>query len=132
MCLLIPFLGISSVQSQILPEEIQFIRQGAQRLIFDEEQSITMAKLEPKILLVSQQCPPYGETQPEIQINQDKLNIKSEGNVQTNIWFGGFNAFISYTIDLESSSGNGGFGFEFSDADGKEGLLSKYYLKTIY
>ncbi len=48
LCLLISFLGISSVQSQILPEEIQFKRQGAQRLIFDEEQSITMAKLEPK------------------------------------------------------------------------------------
>ena len=48
LCLLIPFLGISSVQSQILPEEIQFIRQGAQRLIFDEEQSITMANLSKK------------------------------------------------------------------------------------
>ena len=81
LCLLIPFLGISSVQSQILPEEIQFIRQGAQRLIFDEEQSITMAKLEPKNIIGLSTMHPqkhYGETQPEIQINQDKLNIKSE------------------------------------------------------
>ena len=56
--LLISFLGIpSSVQSQISPEEIQFIRQGVQRLIFDEEQSITMAKIEPKNIIINNATP---------------------------------------------------------------------------
>ena len=126
---LISFLGISSsVQSQISPEEIQFIRQGVQRLIFDEEQSITMAKLEPKNIVGLSTMHPqkhYGETHPEIQLNQDKLKIKSEGKIQTNIWFGGFNPFVSYTIDIESSNGNGGFGIEFSDAEGKERFIVK-------
>ncbi len=129
----IPFLGISlSVQSQITPEEIQFSRQGVQRLIFDEKQSITMAKLEPKnIIGLSTMHPQKNEheIQPEIEIYQDQLKIKSEGIIQTKFWFGGFNPFVSYTLDLESSSGNGGFGFEFSDREGKERFIVKILFK---
>ena len=130
--LLVCFLGVSSVQSQISPNKIQFTRQGVQRLIFDEKQSITMAKLEPKNIIGLSTMHPqkvYSERQPEIQIVQDKLIIKSEGNTQTNFWFGGFNPFVSYSTNLESSLGDGEFGFEFSDADGKERFIVKILFK---
>ena len=130
--LLVCFLGVSSVQSQISPNKIQFTRQGVQRLIFDEKQSITMAKLEPKNIIGLSTMHPqkvYSERQPEIQIVQDKLIIKSEGNTQTNFWFGGFNPIVSYNINLESSLGDGEFGFEFSDAEGKERFIVKILFK---
>ncbi len=39
---------------------------------------------------------------------------------QTGIWFGGFNPFATYSIDLVSSIGKGEVGFEFSDANKTE------------
>ena len=41
----------NSTQGQLTPENIKFTRQGVQRMIFDEDQSITISKLNPKILL---------------------------------------------------------------------------------
>ena len=51
-----------------------------------------------------------------IELNQDKLIVKSKVKTQTKIWLGGFNPFMSYTLDIESSNGNGAIGFDFSDA----------------
>ncbi len=111
------------VQGQTSPEDINFVRQGVQRLIFDEDQSIPLATLEPgKIIGLPVMYPirHYSEEQSEVFISDDKLAIKSERETQTGIWFGGFNPFATYTIDLASCSGEGDIGFEFSDAEKKE------------
>ncbi|MDH5603782.1 MAG: hypothetical protein OEY51_07580, partial [Cyclobacteriaceae bacterium] len=61
----------------------------------------------------------YSEEQSNIVIEADKLIVHSKGKTQTAIWFGGFNPFATYSIDLASATGTGEIGFEFSGA-GKE------------
>ena len=111
------------VQGQTSPDDIKFVRQGVRRLIFDEDQSIPLASLEPgKIIGLSSMHPirHYLDEQSEIFISDDKLVIQSERETQTGIWFGGFNPFATYTIDLAACSGEGDIGFEFSDAEKTE------------
>jgi hypothetical protein len=114
------------VQGQISPEDINFVRQGVRRLIFDEEQSIPLARLEPgKIIGLPVMYPirHYSEEQSEVYISDDKLAIQSERETQTGIWFGGFNPFATYTIDLASCIGEGDIGFEFSDNEKTEQFI---------
>ena len=112
-----------AVLSQTSPDKINFVRQGAVRMLFDEDQSIPLARLAPeKIIGFSAMYPTthYSEEHSDIMISEDKLVIQSKQETQTGIWFGGFNPFATYSIDLDSCSGNGEVGFEFSDATKKE------------
>lgn len=114
--------------SQTSPDKINFVRQGVQRMIFDEDQSIPLASLEPgKIIGFSAMYPSkhYADEHANILISEGKLLIQSKQETQTGIWFGGFNPFASYSIDLDSCSGNGEIGFEFSDADKQEQFFIK-------
>ena len=114
------------VQGQISPEDINFVRQGVRRLTFDEEQSIPLARLEPgKIIGLPVMYPirHYSEEQSEVYISDDKLAIQSERETKTGIWFGGFNPFATYTIDLASCTGEGDIGFEFSDNEKTEQFI---------
>lgn len=120
------FLFFSSntwIQSQTLPDHITFVRQGVQRMLFDEEQSIRLAKLDPKKTIgISAMHPAthYFKNESNIAIKNSKLIVESALNTQTSIWFGGFNPFATYTIDLNSLIGEGDIGFEFSEASKKE------------
>ncbi len=112
-----------ALQGQPTPDKLKFVRQGVRRMIFDEDQSIPLASLEPgKIIGLSVMHPVshYLDTPSKISISEDQLLIQSEGESQTGIWFGGFNPFATYTIDLSSCVGEGEIGFEFSDADREE------------
>ena len=113
---------------QASPDKIKFVRQGVQRMIFDEDQSIPLASLQPdKIIGLASMHPTrhYAEANSNVSLREDKLVIQSELETQTGIWFGGFNPFASYTIDLASCSGEGEIGFEFSDADKLEQVFIK-------
>lgn len=108
------------VQGQISPDEIKFVRQGVRRLIFEEDQSIPLASLDPgKIIGLPVMYPigHYADEPSEIFVSDDKLVIQSEGETRTGIWFGGFNPFATYTIDLASCAGEGDIGFEFSNSE---------------
>lgn len=114
--------------SQTSPDKINFVRQGVQRMIFDEDQSIPLASLKPeKIIGFSVMHPTkhYSEEHSDIIISEDKLVIQSKKETQTAIWFGGFNPFATYSINLDSCSGNGEIGFEFADASKKEQFFIK-------
>jgi len=100
------------LHGQTSPDEIKFVRQGVRRLIFDEDQSIPLASLEPgKIIGLPVMYPisHYSDEQAEVFISNE-----------TGIWFGGFNPFATYSIDLASCAGEGDIGFEFSDAERTE------------
>jgi hypothetical protein len=121
---------VTSMQFEALgqssPDQLNFVRQGVRRMIFDEDQSIPLASLNPnKIIGFSAMHPTthYSEEQAEVNIIDKKLVIKSKKETQTNIWFGGFNSFATYTINLDSSHGNGEVGFEFSDGNKKEQFI---------
>jgi len=108
-----------ATQAQTAPDAIQFVRQGVRRLVFDQEQSIPLAALKPtKIIRISAMYPIEHklDRQASVTTQGNELVIQSEPETQTSIWFGGFNPFATYTLDLASSVGQGEIGFVFSDA----------------
>jgi len=107
------------VRSQVSPEKIKFVRQGVKRMIFDENQSISLASLEPKKIIGFSTMHPtkhHNETHSEVNIRDGNLVIQSEKETKTSIWFGGFNPFATYLIDLQSCIGNGEIGYFFTDS----------------
>ena len=125
--LLLTTLG-NVAQSQTSPDEIKFVRQGVQRMIFDEEQSIHLAGIQPEKIVGFSAMHPishYADMHSNVFVSDDRLLIQSRKESQTAIWFGGFNPFATYCIDLASCSGEGEIGFEFSDANKKEQFFIK-------
>lgn len=111
------------VQSQISPDKIKFVRQGVRRFIFDSDQSILLASLRPEEVIGMSAMYPvrhYQDEHDKVKVTNSMLSIQSEDASQTSIWFGGFNPFATYSIDLISCVGHGEVGFEFSDNDRKE------------
>jgi hypothetical protein len=105
------------------PDKIRFVRQAACRLIFDEYQKIPLASLNPKAVIGMSAMHPttfYTGFHADIQVKNNQLQIQSDNESRASIWFGGFNPFALYTIDLASCSGQGEIGFEFSDPEKKE------------
>lgn len=118
----------SSLQSQVLPEQIKFTRQASKRLIFDEEQTIPLAGIWPeKSVGFSVMHPLIHQLQDsaKVSIASNQLTIQSHGKTTTNIWFGGFNPVATYAIDLTSCKGNGALGFSFFGKGSKEKLTIK-------
>ncbi|QDH77941.1 hypothetical protein FKX85_02360 [Echinicola soli] len=108
---------------QSSPDKITFVRQGAQRMTFDKNQSIQLATFDPgKTVGFSSMYPitHYTETHAEVSIGEEHLSIQSDKETETGIWFGGFNPFATYTMDIEEAKGTGELGFEFSDADDRK------------
>ena len=123
---------IHVVQSQTSPDEIKFVRQGVQRMIFDENQSIPLAGIEPENIIglsSMHSISRYTDDHSNVFVREDKLFIQSTKESETAIWFGGFNPFATYSIDLSSCFGEGEIGFEFSDAKKKEQFLVKIQFK---
>ena len=67
----------------------------------------------------------YTDDHSKIFVSENKLLIQSTKESQTAIWFGGFNPFATYSIDLTSCFREGEIGFEFSDANKKEQFFIK-------
>ncbi|ODS85338.1 MAG: hypothetical protein ABS46_02080 [Cytophagaceae bacterium SCN 52-12] len=113
------FLCSAPSQSQPAPDEINFVRQGVRRFIFDEAHTIPLAALKPaEIIGMSAMYPvtQNSEIPARVEVSHNRLVVASDTETQTAIWFGGFNPFATYTLDLASCEGAGAFGFEFSDA----------------
>lgn len=111
------------LQGQTSPDQINFIRQGVRRLIFDEEHSIPLASLNPaEVIGFSSMHPVYHhlDNHARVSLDGDNLIIRSNDETQTGVWFGGFNPFATYSIDLGATDGDGKIGFEFSDTGKKE------------
>jgi hypothetical protein len=107
------------VHSQTPPDEIKFVRQGVRRMIFDEDQSIPLASLNPANIIdlsVMHPVDHYSEAHSQISIDDAQIRISSLNETETAIWFGGFNPFATYTMDISNCTGEGAIGFEFSDA----------------
>lgn len=111
--------GWLPVRSQPAPGEINFVRQGVRRFVFDDRHTIPLAALNPKeIVGISSMFPVthYGNSHAAVKVENDRLTVSSDTQTQTAIWFGGFNPFATYTVDLEACTGEGAIGLEFSDA----------------
>ena len=105
-------------QSKVEPENLQFVRQGVKRLIFDENQAITLARMDPNNIIGLTSMHPltnYSGAKAEVAAQNDQLLIRSVNESRTGIWFGGFNPFATYSFEIAEGQGEGEIGFEFSD-----------------
>jgi hypothetical protein len=105
-------------QQQVRPDGIQFTRQAVRRFLFDKELSIPLSALRPNEIIGMPVMYPTVNRLAEhasIQAKGNRLSLQSEKISTTAIWFGGFNPFATYSIELDSCKGNGEIGFEFSD-----------------
>lgn len=129
------FAGHHVVVGQNLPNEINFVRQGGRRMLFDPNQSIPLSSLEPgKIIGLSTMHPVrhYSQTASQVSISEEKLVIQSGRPTETAIWLGGFNPFATYTLNLAGCEGRGEVGFEFSDAVKQEQFfISAQFRDTV-
>src|SRR3546814_344502 len=119
-------LGTGHSFSQTSPDEIQFIRQGVSRPVFDPSQSISLASMHPGEIIGFPSMYPIKHNYPveaEVSVRNEKLFINARKETLTNIWFGGFNPFSTYFVDLKSVAGKGEIGFEFSDAGNKHRFI---------
>lgn len=115
--------GNSVAQTDLSPDKITFVRQGVRRFIFDETQKIPLSGLKPaEIIGMSAMYPLtfYSGFRADVQVKNNQLLVQSGQNSRASIWFGGFNPFAAYTIDLASAHGQGKIGFEFSDPEKAE------------
>lgn len=105
-------------QQDVRPDGIQFTRQAVRRFLFDKDLSIPLSALHPSEIIGMPVMYPASHrrtTHASIQTTGNRLSLQSEKISTTAIWFGGFNPFATYTIDLDSCKGEGEIGFEFSD-----------------
>ena len=66
----------NNIQGQLTPKTIKFTRQGVQRMIFDEDQSITISKLNPENVIGLASMHPQKHFLKEhatIELNQDNV-----------------------------------------------------------
>lgn len=126
--LLVNCLHATIALGQVSPDKIKFVRQGTQRIVFDESQAIPLAVLDPKTVVGFSAMHPtthYRGEHSEVALDGQLLTIHSERETETAIWFGGFNPFATYSLDIQTAKGTGEVGFEFSDAEGKNRFLVK-------
>ena len=119
--------------AQIAPDQIQFVRQGVKRLIFDRNQGIPLATLKPAEIIGMTAMHPihyYSNNHPDIYIERGTLVVKSESPTESSIWLGGFNPFATYVIDVSRFDGDGVVGMEFSNADKQVRMLVTVAIKN--
>lgn len=105
---------------QVAPEDIQFVRKGVRRFIFDENQQILLASLRPEAIIGMPAMHPvhhYRAVRADVAVRNQQLTVQSEAETITSIWYGGFNPFATYSIDLVSCAGSGEIGYLFADSD---------------
>jgi len=113
-------------QEKVEPGNIKFSRQAVKRFIFDESQAIQLAGINPENVIGLSVMHPIETLSGEkatIRIENDELKIESDQASRTEIWFGGFNPFATYTIDLKACAGKGAVGFAFTDSENTKQMI---------
>lgn len=116
----------ANTQTNQFPDQIKFVRQAVKRFNFDEYQKIPLASLKPAEIIGMSAMHPvtyYSDNRADIEVENGNLLIQSEEESQASIWFGGFNPYATYTIDLISCEGGGELGFEFSNHEKTEQFI---------
>jgi len=134
-----------SAQNKINPADIEFVRQGVQRLVFDPQQSILLSKLDPSGIVGMAAMHPQTVYSPDtamVSVNKDLLTVKSQNHTETGVWLGACNPFATYSVQLAALKGKGAVGFEFADASNTErfqvftkfvaGRLTDVILKVVH
>jgi hypothetical protein len=106
------------LQAEVTPDQLEFRRQATQRMIFDEDQEIPLAGLNPSKIVGFDLMHPYvgspvGETRYEVE--DGALRISAQSAAREDRWVGGFNPLACYDIAIAGFKGSGEVGMAFRD-----------------
>src|SRR5690606_7506177 len=96
---------VSPTQSQTAATDIQFVRQAVKRIIFDQDQSISLASLKPEKIIgldVMHPADHLGKDSARISIENGMLRFSTSTESETTMWLAGFNPFATYIMEVRS------------------------------
>jgi hypothetical protein len=102
------------------PADIRFTRQASKRMVFDRDQAISLATLDPASIVDLGLMHPLKRHSgsAELKLVSGKLLITATAPAETSVWFSGFNPFATYELELTSAD-NGEVGLEFIHGAGE-------------
>ncbi len=106
------------LSAQQKPTDILFTRQAVKRIIFDSDQQIPLAELNPgKLIGITAMHPQLEKTSsiPQIDIDKGRLIFSADNESESSLWLGGFNPFACYSMGIDDFAAKGSLGYEFSD-----------------
>jgi hypothetical protein len=109
------------------PMDIKFNRQAVRRLVFDQDQSISLSTLNPaNIVKRSIEYPTIAlsEAGTDYTIAAGKLRASAKDPSESALWVGGFNPLAAYDVSFEGSNGRSvEAGVEFASPDNRSRLM---------
>jgi hypothetical protein len=105
--------------AEVTPDQLEFRRQAARRMIFDASEEIPLAGFNPsKVVGLDLMHPIVGtpDGDPKFEMHEGNLRISSQNASRADRWIGSFNPFASYDLSLEKFSGTGEVGILFRDS----------------
>jgi hypothetical protein len=121
-----------AVEGEVRPDEIQFRRKAATRLVFDADQNIPLSSLRPaKVIDLDLMHP---ELLPDPGVNWEFKGGSLEGTSAKAAgsslrWAGGFNPFATYDLVVESAKGEGSAGLTFLHSKNGDSLTAGLLFK---
>lgn len=120
------------LHAEITPVDLHFTRQASRRMVFDREQALPLAALDPATVVDLELMHPVkrGAGAAELKLIDGKLVIRGEGATDTSLWFSGFNPFATYELELDSWNG-GSAGLEFVHEGGERLRVELVFSKEV-
>ncbi|MGO1520134.1 MAG: hypothetical protein ACTHZ7_09515 [Sphingobacterium sp.] len=119
------FIVLNVTYGQITVPQIEFVRQGVKRVVFDDNQHLPLASLDPNSIIgMAAMHPVEHRSRETVQVVSEngRLRAASSNHGEAAIWLAGFNPFASYLLDLDSLQGETSIGLEFKSKLGTAGL----------
>lgn len=131
-----PLAGVLVSEEDVSPDQIEFRRQAAQRMVFDRSQAIPLALMHPdKVIDFDLMHPELGgegdgETGIDWKISDGSLVARSGDQGGESLrWVGGFNPFATYDLDLVRIEGTGSGGIVFRDSASGDHLTARLFFR---
>ncbi len=128
-CLIVALIVIPSTSNaqDLVPDDLEFRRQAVRRMIFDRSQNIPLAGLHPaKVVGLNVMHPAVGQqvNNPQLSIEEGRLQIIAQQPATATRWIGGFNPFATYDLAIHRVEGSGEVGMMFKDTDAQNWITA--------
>jgi hypothetical protein len=121
-----------AAEDDVRPDEIKFRRQAVVRMVFDTEQNIPLASLNPskvfELDLMHPEMLPNSGIKWELK-NGDLLGSAQQAAGASQRWVGGFNPFATYDLVLQNATGEGSVGMTFRHSRNGDSLSAALQFK---
>ncbi|MCP5548080.1 MAG: hypothetical protein H7A50_11985 [Akkermansiaceae bacterium] len=112
---------LSPLRADVSPLDLRFVRQAAQRMIFDDDQALPLSSLHPSKIVGLELMHPVRRTSGNaaVSVSGGRLEIRAGGESDTSVWFSGFNPFATYKLEIAGAGEGNEVGLEFVHAGGE-------------